>query len=135
MSRILLHGGRLLDPSADRDARFDLLIEAGRIAAVGPNPATLDEHPTADQQHRRNAVQRSVDCRKEGKVQAMPLETPSEIPSEIPSKERSRGPSTPEAPPASRHLKESRPQQQLRGARNARRLEQPLPSAGRRKGP
>ena len=36
MSRILLHGGRLLDPSADRDECFDLLIEAGRIVAVGP---------------------------------------------------------------------------------------------------
>ncbi len=37
MSRILLHSGRVLDPRADRDAHEDLLIDAGRIAAVSPN--------------------------------------------------------------------------------------------------
>ncbi len=36
MSRILLKGGRLLDPAARRDFRGDLLVAEGRIAAVFP---------------------------------------------------------------------------------------------------
>jgi len=36
LSRILLQGGRVLDPKADRDAVEDVLLEDGRIAAVGP---------------------------------------------------------------------------------------------------
>lgn len=35
MSRILVRGGRLLDPSVDRDEPGDVLIEDGAIAAVG----------------------------------------------------------------------------------------------------
>ena len=35
MSRLLIRGGRLLDPSVDRDEIGDLLIEEGRIAGVG----------------------------------------------------------------------------------------------------
>ncbi len=35
MSRLLIRGGRLLDPSVDRDEIGDLLIEEGRISAVG----------------------------------------------------------------------------------------------------
>ncbi|MFO0687115.1 MAG: dihydroorotase [Myxococcota bacterium] len=35
MTRILVRGGRLLDPAQGRDGAFDLLIEGGRIAAVG----------------------------------------------------------------------------------------------------
>ena len=35
MTRILIRGGRLLDPSQERDGSFDVLIEGGRIAAVG----------------------------------------------------------------------------------------------------
>ena len=34
MSRLLLRGGRVLDPSSDRDGVADVLIEDGRIAAV-----------------------------------------------------------------------------------------------------
>jgi dihydroorotase len=34
VGRILIRGGRILDPVTDRDARGDLLIEDGRIAAV-----------------------------------------------------------------------------------------------------
>ncbi len=34
MSRILIRGGRILDPSDDRDETGDLLIEAGKIAEV-----------------------------------------------------------------------------------------------------
>ena len=34
MSRILLRGGRVLDPSAERDEQADVLIEGGRIARV-----------------------------------------------------------------------------------------------------
>jgi dihydroorotase len=34
VNRILIRGGRVLDPAADRDAPGDVLIEAGRIAAV-----------------------------------------------------------------------------------------------------
>jgi dihydroorotase len=37
MSRILLRGGRVLDPRSDRDAREDVLVEDGRIAAVAPD--------------------------------------------------------------------------------------------------
>src|ERR1700712_825394 len=35
--RLLLRGGHLLDPANDIDAPRDLLIEDGRIAAVGTN--------------------------------------------------------------------------------------------------
>ena len=35
MSRLLLRGGRLVDPAAGRDGRFDLLLEDGRVAEVG----------------------------------------------------------------------------------------------------
>jgi dihydroorotase len=34
---LLLKGGRIIDPSWDQDGRADLLIEEGRIAAVGSN--------------------------------------------------------------------------------------------------
>jgi dihydroorotase len=37
MTRILIRGGRLIDPSQERDGAFDCLIEDGRIAAVGTN--------------------------------------------------------------------------------------------------
>ena len=40
MSRILIRGGRLLDPHGGRDERADLLIEDGRIAAVAPKLQT-----------------------------------------------------------------------------------------------
>ena len=33
--RIWIRGGRVLDPSADRDEHGDVLIEDGQIAAVG----------------------------------------------------------------------------------------------------
>ena len=36
MRRILIRGGRLLDPTCDRDQTGDLLLDEGRIAAVGP---------------------------------------------------------------------------------------------------
>ncbi|HKK50487.1 MAG TPA: amidohydrolase family protein, partial [Myxococcota bacterium] len=35
MGRLLIHGGRILDPSRDLDEPGDCLIEAGRIVAVG----------------------------------------------------------------------------------------------------
>lgn len=35
MARILIRGGRVLDPGPGRDGVFDVLIEGGRIAAVG----------------------------------------------------------------------------------------------------
>ncbi|MCP4225059.1 MAG: amidohydrolase family protein, partial [Actinomycetia bacterium] len=35
MSRVLIRGGRLLDPSVDHDAVADLLIEEGRVVEVG----------------------------------------------------------------------------------------------------
>jgi dihydroorotase len=35
--RILLQGGRVLDPSSDQDTSADVLIEAGRIARVAPS--------------------------------------------------------------------------------------------------
>ena len=37
MARILIRGGRVLDPGQGRDGAFDVLIEGGRIAAVGEN--------------------------------------------------------------------------------------------------
>jgi dihydroorotase len=36
MKKTLLKGGRVIDPGCDRDGRFDLLVEGGRIAAIGP---------------------------------------------------------------------------------------------------
>ena len=35
MSRILIRGGRVLDPSTGRDEVADVLIEDGKIVAVG----------------------------------------------------------------------------------------------------
>ena len=35
MSRLLLRGGRLVDPAAGRDGRFDVLLEDGLVAEVG----------------------------------------------------------------------------------------------------
>jgi dihydroorotase len=46
MKKTLLKGGRVIDPGCDRDGRFDLLVEDGRIAAIGvgltvpPGPGT-----------------------------------------------------------------------------------------------
>lgn len=37
MARVLIRGGRILDPSIDHDAIGDLLIEDGVIAAIGPD--------------------------------------------------------------------------------------------------
>lgn len=39
MSRLLIRGGRVLDPATNRDGIFDLLLEHGRVAAVA---ASLD---------------------------------------------------------------------------------------------
>ena len=36
MHRVLIRGGRVLDPASDRDEIADVLLEGGRIAAVGP---------------------------------------------------------------------------------------------------
>ena len=36
MSRLLLAGGRVIDPASGRDEVADLLIKGDRIAAVGP---------------------------------------------------------------------------------------------------
>jgi dihydroorotase len=36
MKKTLLKGGRVIDPGCDRDGRFNLLVEDGRIAAIGP---------------------------------------------------------------------------------------------------
>ncbi len=41
MSRLLVHGGRLVDPAAGIDGLRDLLLVDGRVAAVGA-PGTLD---------------------------------------------------------------------------------------------
>ena len=35
MSRLLLRGGRVVDPAAGRDGRFDVLLEDGKVAEVG----------------------------------------------------------------------------------------------------
>lgn len=42
MERVLIRGGRILDPSQKRDEIADLLIEDGRIAAVGSGLSTAD---------------------------------------------------------------------------------------------
>ncbi len=36
MARLLIRGGRILDPASDMDESAELLIEEGRIAAIGP---------------------------------------------------------------------------------------------------
>lgn len=38
---LLVRGGRLLDPAAGRDGRFDLLLEGGRVAEVAPDLSHL----------------------------------------------------------------------------------------------
>ena len=40
-ARVLIRGGRLVDPAAARDGLFDVLVEQGLVAAVGA-PGTLD---------------------------------------------------------------------------------------------
>ena len=50
MTRLLLAGGRLIDPASGRDERADLLIERGRIAAIGRS-GTL------------GPADRTIDCR------------------------------------------------------------------------
>lgn len=42
MSRVLIRGGRVLDPSADHDGIADVLIEDGSIAAVGRDLSSAD---------------------------------------------------------------------------------------------
>lgn len=42
MTRLLLSGGRVLDPAAGRDEILDVLIEDGRIATVAPDLAMTD---------------------------------------------------------------------------------------------
>ena len=37
MSRVLIRGGRILDPSVEFDGEGDLLLEDGEIAALGAN--------------------------------------------------------------------------------------------------
>ncbi len=39
MSRVLLRGGRVLDPASGRDGAFEVLIENGRIADSGTHDA------------------------------------------------------------------------------------------------
>ena len=48
MSRILIKGGRVLDPSNDTDREADLLVEDGRIAAVGPEGEIRDADVLVD---------------------------------------------------------------------------------------
>ena len=43
MSRILIHGGRLVDPAQDLDGPFDVLIEDGLVAEVAPGLAASGE--------------------------------------------------------------------------------------------
>lgn len=38
MPKLLIAGGRVIDPAGGRDGRFDVLIERGKIAAVEPSP-------------------------------------------------------------------------------------------------
>jgi dihydroorotase len=37
MKTTLLKGGHLIDPTCDRDGLFDVLVEAGRVSAIGPD--------------------------------------------------------------------------------------------------
>ena len=39
MSRLLVSGGRVVDPASNRDGVFDLLLEGGVVVRVGPGPA------------------------------------------------------------------------------------------------
>ncbi len=48
MKSILLQGGRVIDPAISLDETADLLIEDGRIAAVGPKIAAGDDVETVD---------------------------------------------------------------------------------------
>ena len=40
MNSLLLTGGRVIDPANDLDARADVLLCQGKIAAVGPDAAS-----------------------------------------------------------------------------------------------
>lgn len=46
--RILIHGGRLVDPASDLDARLDVYIAGGRIAAIGNAPAGFQATQSID---------------------------------------------------------------------------------------
>ncbi|MBI2561268.1 MAG: dihydroorotase, partial [candidate division NC10 bacterium] len=43
--RILIEGGRVIDPANKVDAVLDLWIEDGRIAALGPQPPVRNAPP------------------------------------------------------------------------------------------
>ena len=42
MNRVLIRGGRILDPSQGRDEQADLLIEDGKVSAVGAGLSAAD---------------------------------------------------------------------------------------------
>src|SRR5690606_32715649 len=48
MRRIWIRGGRVLDPASERDEITDLLVEGGRIAAIGSAPAELGDAEVID---------------------------------------------------------------------------------------
>jgi dihydroorotase len=48
MRRLWIRGGRLLDPASERDEVADLLVEGGRIAAIGAAPADLGDAEAID---------------------------------------------------------------------------------------
>jgi dihydroorotase len=51
MSRIILAGGRIIDPASGRDEVADLLIQGDRIAAIGPAGSL-------------GLADRTIDCRR-----------------------------------------------------------------------
>ena len=46
--KILLKGGRVVDPAIDRDGRFDVAVRDGKIAAVAPNISPGEARETVD---------------------------------------------------------------------------------------
>jgi len=42
MSRVLIRGGRVLDPASGRDETADVLLEEGRVVAIGPSIESRD---------------------------------------------------------------------------------------------
>jgi dihydroorotase len=46
--RILIQGGTVIDPASDRDGRFDLLLEDGRVAAVLEREESVADAETID---------------------------------------------------------------------------------------
>lgn len=80
MARLLIKGGRVIDPASDRDSQTDVLIEDGVIREVGPNlpaPAGADVFDAAGHIVAPGFIDMHVHLREPGFEHAETIETGS----------------------------------------------------------